>query len=60
MSSVVISVETDEVTVEKSKQQLVSYRQNSVDFTAGEWSVEEETNLNVFLGVSNFFSEHLR
>ena len=49
-------METDQIAVEDSKKQLFSDWQNSVDFTTGEWRVQEEANLDVLLRRSNLLS----
>ena len=56
--SIIIGVESDQVTVQNTVENLVTDRQNSVDLATGEGSVEEETELDVALGVADLFAEH--
>jgi len=58
MSCVVISVEADQIAVKHAREDLVSYRQDSIDLTTGEGSVEEESKLDVAFRVANLLSEH--
>lgn len=60
VAGIVVCVEADEVAVEKTRQQRLPYRQNTVDFTTGEWRMQEEADLNVLLGVADFLTQHLR
>jgi len=50
--SIIIGVESDQIAVQYTIKDLVTDRQNSVDLAAGEGSVEEETKLDVTLGVA--------
>jgi hypothetical protein len=56
--SIIIGVESDQITVQYTIEDLVTDRQDSVDLATGEGSVEEETELDVALGVANLFAEH--
>ena len=56
--SIIIGVESDQVTVQNTVENLVTDRQDSVDLATGEGSVEEETELDVALGVADLFAEH--
>jgi hypothetical protein len=56
--SVIIGVEADQIAVQYTVEDLVTDRENSVDLTTGEGSVEEETELDVALGVADLFAEH--
>jgi hypothetical protein len=58
MSCVIVSVEANQVTLQNTEKECLSDWQNSVDLTRGEWSMEEEANLDVLLGVTNLFSQH--
>ena len=60
MSSVVVGVEPNEIAVEETGKKGLSDRQDSVDFTAGEWGMEEEANLDVLFCRANHFAKHLR
>jgi hypothetical protein len=60
MASIVVGVEANQVAVKETGEQSLSHRQNSIDFTAGERRVQEEANLDILLGVSKLFSQHLR
>lgn len=59
MPGVVISVETNQVTMQNSQQKLIANGQNAVDLTTGERSVQEETNLDVLLAITDLFPQHL-
>lgn len=37
---------------------LVSYRQDTVDLAAGEWRVEEKSELDVAFPVANLLAQH--
>jgi hypothetical protein len=56
--SVIIGVESDQITVQYAVEDLVTDGQDSVDLATGEGSVEEETELDVALGSANLFAEH--
>jgi hypothetical protein len=58
VSSIIIGVKSDQIAVQYAVEDLVTDRQNSVDFTTGEGSVQEETELDVALGVADFLAEH--
>ena len=58
MPSVIIGVESDQVTVQYTVEDLVTNRQDSVDLATGEGSVEEETELDVALRVADLFAQH--
>jgi hypothetical protein len=58
--SVIIGVESDQITVQYTVENLVTDGQDSVDLATGERGVEEETELDVALGVANLFTEHSR
>lgn len=60
MTSIVIGVETNQIAVQYTSEYFVSDGENTVDLATGEWGVEEESELDVALGVSNLFSEHGR
>jgi hypothetical protein len=53
-------VEPNEIAVKHTKQQLVANGKDSVDFAAREGSMEEESDLDVFLAISNLLAEHFR
>ena len=59
VSRIIVGVETDQVTRQNTGQQLLSHRQDSVNLRRWEWSVKEEANLDVLLGVTNLLAEHL-
>lgn len=58
MSSIIIGVESDQVAVQYTVENLVTDRQDSVDLATGEGSVEEESELDVALGVADLFAKH--
>ena len=60
MTSVVICVETDQVAVEYTEQNLVTNWQDTVDLGGGEGSVKEEANLDVLLSVAELLTQHGR
>jgi hypothetical protein len=60
MTGIVICVETDEIAVEKTGKESLSYRQDSVNFAAGERGMEKEANLDILFRFSNLLAEHLR
>jgi hypothetical protein len=60
VTCVIVSVEADQVTVKYTQQDLVSDRQNAVDLGAGKRCVEEETKLDVLLGIANLLAQHSR
>lgn len=51
-------MESNEIAMQDTKEDFVADREDTVDFTAGEWSVQEEANLHVFLCVSKLFAKH--
>lgn len=58
MTRVIVGMETDEIALENTEQELFSDRENSVDLRGWERSVQEETNLDILLGVADFLTEH--
>lgn len=60
MAGIVVGVESNEITVKNTKQDLVTDRQNTIDLAAGERRVQEETKLDVLLGLADFLAEHGR
>lgn len=61
MPSIVVGVESNQVTVQHPKQDLVAHRQDSVDLTAGKWSVQKEANLDILLVLlAHLLAKHLR
>lgn len=60
MAGIVVGVETNEIAVEHTKEDLVTDGEDSVNLGAGEGSVQEEANLDVLLGVAKLFSQHRR
>jgi hypothetical protein len=46
MSTVIISMESNEVTVQNAKQNLLSHREDSIDFATRERGVQKEANLH--------------
>lgn len=53
-------METNQVAVKYTKQDLVTDGKDSVDFRAGEWSVQEEADLHILLAVAKFLTQHGR
>lgn len=47
MTCVVIGMEPQQIAMEYTKQEFISDGQDSVYFTAGEWGVQEEPDLNI-------------
>lgn len=45
--------------MQNTLEDLVTDRQNTVDFTAGKWSMQEEANLDVFASVAKLLPDHL-
>lgn len=60
MTGVIVSVEANKVAMEDTEQECFSDGQNPVDLAAGKWRVEEETDLNVLLAVTDLLPQHLR
>lgn len=60
MASVIVGVEADQVAVKYAEQDLVTYRQDTIDLRRGERSVKEEADLDVLLGVTNLLAQHGR
>lgn len=56
MPGIVVGMEADEVTAEGANQEVYSVWQDSVDLTAWEGCVEEETDLDVLDGVLHLFN----
>jgi hypothetical protein len=42
-------METNQVAMKYTQKQVFSYRKDPVYFTAGEWCMEEEANLDILL-----------
>lgn len=59
MPGVVIGVETNQVAMQDSQEQLIANGENAVDLATREGSVQEETNLDVLLAVANLLAQHL-
>jgi len=53
-------MEANEIAVQDTFQNLIPHRQNTVDFTTGKWSMEEEAQLDILLGVADCLSKHSR
>lgn len=60
VTSIVVRVETNQITVQNTKKNLISDRKNAVDLAAWEWGVEEEGDLDVLLAVTNLLTKHGR
>ncbi len=60
MTSIVVCVETDEIAVKNTKQNLVADREDSVNLGTREGCVQEETDLDILLGFANLFAQHGR
>jgi len=60
VSSIIIGVESDQVAVQYTVENLVTDGQDSVNLATGEGSVEEEAELDVALRVANLFAQHSR
>lgn len=59
MPGVVVGVETNQIAMQHAQEKLVPDRQNTIDLTAGERSVQEEANLDILLTVANLLAQHL-
>jgi len=55
MPSVVIGMESDQIAVEDSEEDLVPHREDTIYFAAREWCVQEKADLYVCFGVAYFF-----
>jgi len=53
-------MESDKVAVKKSSKECFSDRQDPVNFTTGEWCMEEEANLDILFRFTDLLTEHLR
>jgi hypothetical protein len=53
-------VKPNEIAVKHTKQQLVADGEDSVDFAAREGSMQEESDLDVLLTISNLLAKHFR
>lgn len=60
MPSIVVGVETDQITVKHTEQDLVADWENAVDLGARERGVKEEAKLDVLLGITNLLAQHGR
>jgi hypothetical protein len=58
VTSVVVCMEADEIAVEYTEQDFVSHGEDTVDFGAGKWCVEEEADLDIFLRVPELLAQH--
>jgi hypothetical protein len=59
VARVVVGVETNQVALEYTLEDLISHGENAVDFRTGERCVEEKADLDVLLGVANLLAQHL-
>jgi hypothetical protein len=46
--------------MQDTQEKLIAHRQDSVNFTAGERRVQEESNLDILLAVTDLLAQHLR
>lgn len=60
MPGVVIGVEANQVAMQNSQEELIANGENAIDLATREGSVQEETNLDVLLGFTDLFAQHLR
>jgi hypothetical protein len=60
MTRIVVRVEANQVAVQEAAEQRLADRQDAVDLAAGEGRVQEETNLDLFVRLCDFLTEHLR
>ena len=60
MPRVVIGMESYEITMKDSEQQLIADGQNPVDLATGEGGMEEEPDLDIVLSIPNLLSKHFR
>lgn len=60
MARIVVRVESNEIAVEDTEQNLVTDGQDSVDLGAREGRVQEEANLDILFRVAKLFSQHRR
>ena len=59
MASIVVGVESDQIAMQHTKEEFVSDRQNTINFAAGEWCVQEEANFDIVLAVTDLLTQHL-
>lgn len=59
MASVVVCVESDEITVKNTRQERLADGEDAVDLGRWEGGVQEEANLDILLGVANLLAQHL-
>ena len=61
VTRIVIGMEPDQVTLQHAAQQLTPHRKDSIDLTAREWSMQEESNADIVLAQGcEFFAENFR
>ena len=60
VTRIVVSMESNQVAMENAYKNVVAYRKDAVDLAAGEWGVQEESDLDVGLLVVDFFAKHRR
>ena len=60
MTSVIIGIESDKVAVQNAQKKLITQRQDTVDFTARERSIQEEPDLNILIAAPKFPTQHFR
>lgn len=60
MAGVVISVEANQIAMQDTQKKLIANRKNTIDFTAGEWGVQEEADLDILLAITNLLTQHFR
>jgi hypothetical protein len=60
MTSVIVSMESNQIAVKYAEKDLVSNWKNAVDLATWERRVEEETNLDILLRIAKFLAKHGR
>lgn len=60
MTRIVVRVEPNQVAVKQAAEQRFTNGQDTVDFAAGKRCVQEEANLDLLVGLGDFFPQHLR
>lgn len=56
MSCVVVSVETNQIAMQNTEEELIANGKDTVDLAAGEWGVQEETDLDILFLVPDLLS----
>lgn len=60
MTRVVVGVEPNKITMQDTQEKLIAHGQYPVDLTTGERRVQEESDLDILLAVTDLLAQHLR